>query len=268
MLQQTQAGRVKEKLPLFLDRFPTISSLAAATAADVVVAWQGLGYNNRAVRLRDLARRVREFHGGSIPSDPLSLEELPGIGRYTASAIACFAFGRQVPVVDVNIRRVLSRIFFPLSHPGDVKDDRTIWRLSGEILPRGASRWNQALMDLGSLVCTAGAPDCPACPVRALCVSRPALRGASGRMDRRVQKTEPLYRGVPRRLWRGRIVEILRSRNGRGPLALRSLPEELGMSATGADIAFCRGVLRRLERDGIVQLSGSPSGRKVELCRD
>ena len=267
MLQQTQAGRVKEKFPLFMDRFPTLSSLAAATAADVVVAWQGLGYNNRAVRLRDLARRVRERHGGVIPHGSSKLEELPGIGRYSAGAVACFAFHENVPVVDVNVRRVLSRIFFSLVRPGDVKDDRTVWRLAGEVLPRDARNWNQALMDLGSLVCTASAPDCAGCPVGALCASGPKLRDGQGRRGRPSGRREPLHRGIPRRLWRGKIVEILRHRNGRGPIGLRDLPGELRMGATDADIAFCRGVLRRLERDGIVQISGAASRMKVELCR-
>ncbi len=267
MLQQTQAGRVKEKFPLFMDRFPTLSSLAAATAADVVVAWQGLGYNNRAVRLRDLARRVCERHGGVIPHGPSKLEELPGIGRYSAAAVACFAFHENVPVVDVNVRRVLSRIFFSLPRLGDVKDDRTVWRLAGEVLPRDARNWNQALMDLGSLVCTASAPGCAGCPVGALCSSGPKLRDVRGRRGRPSGRKEPLHRGIPRRLWRGKIVEILRHRNGRGPIGLRDLPGELRMGATDADIAFCRGVLRRLERDGIIQISGRASGMKVELCR-
>jgi len=271
MLQQTQVSRVREKYPLFLRAFPTLGSLAAAPLSEVIVAWQGLGYNNRAVRLRNLARRVRERHGGVIPPEASALEKLPGLGRYSAGAVACFAFGGRVPVVDVNIRRVLSRIFFPLRAAGDVKDLRMIWRLAGEVLPGDARSWNQALMDLGSLICTAARPDCAGCPVSDLCSSYPEMR-RSGRLRRpppleRAKKIEPAYREIPRRLWRGRIVEILRNVNGRGPIGLRQLGDELGSDADGADLRFFRGLLRQLERDELVEISGRPSDPRVQLCR-
>src|SRR5262249_21291479 len=106
MLQQTQAARVVEKLPAFLEQFPSLQSLAVAGKSDVIRAWRGLGYNNRAIRLRDLARTVAESHAGKLPEDPADLDQLPGIGRYTANAVACFAFRRRVPVVEVNVLRV------------------------------------------------------------------------------------------------------------------------------------------------------------------
>lgn len=267
MLQQTQVGRVSEKYPVFLRRFPSLGSLAAAPAADVIVAWQGLGYNRRAVRLRDLARAVRERHGGALPSDTARLEELPGLGRYTAGAVACFAFGRRVPVVDVNIRRVLSRIFFRLERAHELKDARTIWQLSGDILPRDAVRWNQSLMDLGSLICTAAAPECGTCPVGALCASCGKFH-QPGERHRRAKKKEPSYRGIPRRLWRGRIVEILRKANLRGPIGLTRLAGRLRPGATQSDVKFFRDIIRRLERDGIVGISRADTSEpRVGLCR-
>src|SRR5712692_353764 len=122
MLQQTQAARVEQKLPVFLMKFPTLRALANSTKGDVVRAWSGMGYNNRAVRLRDLAKAVDELHHGALPADPGPLDQLPGIGRYTAHAIACFAFRRNVPVVDVNIHRLFSRLFWRMKDPSGRKN--------------------------------------------------------------------------------------------------------------------------------------------------
>ncbi|MCB2223724.1 MAG: A/G-specific adenine glycosylase [Actinobacteria bacterium] len=159
MLQQTQAPRVVEPYRRFLDRYPTAADLAAAPAADVLAAWQGLGYNRRALRLREAARRI-EAGGWPAPGD---LASLPGVGPYTAAAVACFAFGRQVAAPDTNARRVLSRwLGRPLD--GAALRDAAAGELAGD-----AADWNQAVMDLGALVCRPRDPSCGRCPVAAWC---------------------------------------------------------------------------------------------------
>ncbi|MGH2569330.1 MAG: A/G-specific adenine glycosylase, partial [Bacteroidota bacterium] len=127
MLQQTQVGRVLEKYPSFLRRFPDIQSLARAKKSSVIKAWRGMGYNNRAVRLQQLARIVRHSQGGKLPRTVEELQNLPGIGRYTAHALACFAFRRPLQVVDTNVRRILSRLF-----PSETKR-RDVWDVAAAI---------------------------------------------------------------------------------------------------------------------------------------
>jgi A/G-specific adenine glycosylase len=210
MLQQTQTSRVAEKLPLFLEKFPTTESLARASRGELLRAWQGMGYNRRALRLQEAAREVIERHGGEFPRTVAELAALPGVGRYTASAVACFAFGADVPVVDVNVIRVLSRLFYKCHTAGETMPARTIDRVAEAIVPAGdAYRWHQALMDLGATICTARRPACERCPLAADCLSaHPSeieLFGA-----RHAAKSEPEIRGEPRRIWRGRIVELLR----------------------------------------------------------
>ncbi len=155
MLQQTQVPRVQPRWQAWLARWPTVEALAAATPAEVISAWSGLGYNRRAVSLHRCARRVVEL--GGFPSDPKELERLPGIGPYTAAAVACFAFGAQLAAPDTNARRVLGRAFGnPDLGPPDGR----------------AYEWNQALFDLGSQICIARRPRCAACPLERGCPSR------------------------------------------------------------------------------------------------
>jgi A/G-specific adenine glycosylase len=155
MLQQTQVARVLERYGPWLERWPTPAALAAAPAADVLRAWSGLGYNRRALNLQNAARRVVEL--GEFPSEIEELERLPGIGPYTARAIACFAFGIEVTALDTNVRRVLERS----TGGSDVAPP-----------PGRAWEWNQALFDLGAQVCLARIPRCDSCPLAALCPSR------------------------------------------------------------------------------------------------
>ena len=170
MLQQTQVDRVLPKYRAFLKQFPTIAALAEAPTGDVIRAWAPLGYNMRAVRLQGIARQVMTDYGGSVPASIDELLKLKGVGRYTAGAIACFAYRQQVATVDTNIRRVLTRVFVGIEHPEEpVREERT-WQLAEAVLPQGdAYRWNQALMDLGATICTAAAPACEGCPVQVVC---------------------------------------------------------------------------------------------------
>ncbi|PYP14255.1 MAG: hypothetical protein DMD54_14580 [Gemmatimonadetes bacterium] len=164
MLQQTQVSRVLEYFPRFMARFPTIEKLAGARAKAVMEEWDGLGYYARARNLHKLARVVSKTHAGRISDKPDELQQLPGVGRYTAGAVACFAYEKPVPTVDTNVRRVLGRVF-------GAKD---VWKLAERLVPRNgqrAWRFNQALMELGALVCTARKPKCPECPVRNDCLA-------------------------------------------------------------------------------------------------
>src|SRR5437762_13682485 len=159
MLQQTQVDRVLPKYQQFLATFPTLAALAAAPTADVISAWVPLGYNMRAVRLQSIARQVMNEFDGSIPDTIEELLTLKGIGRYTAGAIACFAFKKQVAMVDTNVHRVLHRIFLSLdlSEPRLTNDQRLTF--AEQVLPDGkAYDWNQALMDLGATTCTSANP--------------------------------------------------------------------------------------------------------------
>ena len=169
MLQQTQVTTVIPFYERWLRRFPDFASLAAASERDVLHAWQGLGYYARARNLRAAAIAVVEKHGGTFPRDVESIQELPGIGRYTASAVATFAFNQRVPIVEANIARVLSRLL-DLQTPIDTSAGRDqLWAAAAELLPgRNAGRYNSALMELGALVCGAR-PRCESCPVKNFC---------------------------------------------------------------------------------------------------
>jgi A/G-specific adenine glycosylase len=171
MLQQTQVTRVETYYHRFLERYPSVESLAAATPAMVRESWEGLGYYRRAVNLHQLAREVTAELGGTIPRDPAALLRLPGVGRYTAGAVASFAYECATPAVDTNVARVLRRAFHSRSRPPTT---RILWVTASRILPRdGKTAWafNQAIMELGALVCTARIAKCGECPVRPACAT-------------------------------------------------------------------------------------------------
>jgi A/G-specific adenine glycosylase len=194
MLQQTTVATVGAYFDRFVARFPSVAALAAASLDDVLHAWQGLGYYARARNLHACARAVMTLHGGAFPDDVEGLRALPGIGAYTAPAIAAIAFDRKAAAVDGNVERVVARLFAveaPL--PGAKPELR---RLAETLVPdRRAGDFAQALMDLGATVCTPRAPKCILCPVQAFCRGR-AL-GLAGSLPRRRQRTaRPTRRGV------------------------------------------------------------------------
>lgn len=171
MLQQTQVSRVTQYYDRFLGRYPTIRDLARAPQRTVREAWDGLGYYRRAVNLRRLAQAVVKSPGGSLPRDVAALERLPGVGPYTAAAVASFAYERRVLPIDTNVARVLGRVFGRPVTAGSRARAR-LRQLAEQILPRrGRVAWefNQAMMDLGATVCRARRPNCPQCPVRLSC---------------------------------------------------------------------------------------------------
>lgn len=177
MLQQTQVSRVVTRYGEFLEQFPTLIDVARAKPTRVMEAWEGLGYYARARNLHELAKRVTD-HGRApdqpLPADPEALRALPGIGAYTAGAVASFAYERRAALVDTNVARVIKRVFAPSSNVKTTAGQRTVWAIAEAILPRtGRATWvhNQALMELGALVCTARVAHCGRCPVRALCAT-------------------------------------------------------------------------------------------------
>ena len=213
MAQQTQASRAASYWERFMEMFPTVESLAAATPATVLREWQGLGYDRRALALWRTARIVVDGHGGRIPSSVVELEALPGIGPYTARAVAALAFGTPVGAVDVNVRRVLGRIVagdaVALSARAlqDVADDA--------VPPDRPGDWTHALMDVGAILCRPRAPRCDACPARPWCrlvspgAATPATRAAAAV---RPPKRPPAIPFAATNRWlRGRILDRLRA---------------------------------------------------------
>lgn len=185
MLQQTQVSRVEAYYARFLDRFPTVHALADAEPAHVREVWQGLGYYRRAANLQRLAQAVVAEHAGELPADVSQLVALPGVGRYTAGAVASFAYEQSVPAVDTNVARVIRRAFRP-DRPAS-PHDRILWDAGAALVPEApgdAWAFNQAIMELGAVVCTARIADCGRCPVRHACLlgqltREPELRGAA-----------------------------------------------------------------------------------------
>lgn len=172
MLQQTQVAAVIPYYARFLERFPDVASLAAAPAEDVMAHWSGLGYYSRARNLHLCAKRVMAEHDGRFPDDPALLEQLPGIGRSTAAAIAAFSYGARAAIMDGNVKRVFARVFGIDAFPGERKIGELMWRRATALLPeQGIEAYTQGLMDLGATVCTRSRPQCARCPLASRCVA-------------------------------------------------------------------------------------------------
>ena len=182
MLQQTQVERVIPKYRQFLRRFPSLRALAAAPVEEVRHLWYPLGYNARPLRLHAIARESVARYGGRLPDDADRLRALPGVGRYTAGAVLSFAYGRDVAVLDTNVRRVLARVFLGPRRTARLRGDRGLWALAERLVPAGRGYdFNQALMDFGATWCTSRRPRCPACPMRAFCATYAAPAAGAAR---------------------------------------------------------------------------------------
>ncbi len=293
MLQQTQVDRVLPKYNAFLQRFPSFTALAATSAGEVIKAWAGLGYNRRAVALWEIAGEVVETYSGHLPGTVEELMSLRGIGRYTAGAVACFAFGSPVATVDTNIRRVLARVFIGTEAgdgPGARLGARETMSLATWALPSDtAYDWQQALMDLGATVCLSRRPLCEVCPLASCCTAYmeasklalfPSGEALEARRKRRIAEARQGYRATgdalgerggmakkaknpppfseSSRYFRGKIVAILREL---GPGEWISLPE-LGVRVR-PDFAgdptlpiWLSALLQGLARDGLVRVEG------------
>jgi A/G-specific adenine glycosylase len=216
MLQQTPVARVDPVWRAWLERWPTPADLAEATPADVIRAWGKLGYPRRALRLREAALAVVERHGGVVPADVASLERLPGVGTYTARAVACFGYGSPQPVVDTNVRRVVARLVHGRAEAGNARaTDLIDIAALAPTVPERAVRFSVAAMELGALVCVARTPRCGDCPVRTRCAWRLAGYPPHDGPPRRVQK----FTGTDRQV-RGRLLDVLRAAHEPVPAAL------------------------------------------------
>jgi len=192
MLQQTQVATVIGYFNRFLEKFPTLEKLADAKEQEVLRMWQGLGYYSRARNLLECAREIVSRHGGKVPCELRELMELPGIGRYTAGAIASIAYGRKAPILDGNVARVLSRIECIRDDIKDKKTQDRLWKTAEAVLPgKRVGEFNSALMELGARVCTPRNPACRVCPVRRHCVA--SARAMQDRIPKvRKRKESPL----------------------------------------------------------------------------
>ncbi len=264
MLQQTQVHRVLPKYQQFLAAFPTLADLATASTAEVISAWVPLGYNMRAVRLQSIARQVISEYEGRIPDTVEELLKLKGVGRYTAGAIACFAYKKQVATVDTNINRVLHRIFLGLEYPEPKLNDDQILLLAEQVLPGGkAYDWNQALMDLGATICTSSNPQCSHCPLHEVCKAYTEMlqyslfpTGTVLRQLRKVAEKKEAYQVQPftstNRYFRGRIVDHLRALPAGQRIPLTILGPKIKQGFCEDDLTWLQRLVDRLAKDGLV----------------
>ena len=250
MLQQTQAARVAQAFEAFVRRFPTVGALAAAPRGDVLRAWGTLGYNRRAVALHEAARRMVRDHGGRVPREIDALRRLPGVGPYTATAVAAIAHGIPVPAVDVNVARVVSRFRLGIeghdADGGDVEDRARAW-LGG----MDPGTWNQALMDLGRDVCRP-VPRCEACPLAQECRFH-----RSGRPPSRAPRRDDRFEGSFRQV-RGAVLRVLRDRDS---ATLRTLTRRSGYPPDRVMAAVAALASEGLVAAGPRALAGRPAGR-------
>jgi len=251
MLQQTRAARVARAFPPFVERFPSVHALAAAPRSEVVAAWAGLGYNRRAVALSEAARTIVREHHGVVPADLEVLARLPGIGPYTAAAVAAIAWAAAVPAIDTNVRRVVARAVLGMdgagATPPAIREAASAWMVGAE-----PGAWNQAVMDLGREICRP-APGCDRCPLEGSCAFRIARRSPA----HRGRRPQPSFEGSFRQL-RGAVVRFLRDNS------LATVAQLCRASAQPADrvaAAVSALVIDGVVRAGPAALAGRPRGR-------
>lgn len=277
MLQQTQVERVIPKYAAFLAAFPHLEGLAAATAGEVIRHWAGLGYNRRAVNLQRTARALVEQYGGQFPREVALLRQLPGLGPYTAGAVACFAFEQDVVFVDTNMRRVLRRSHIGPDEATTLPPDRELLVLSAALLPSGQGwAWNQALIELGALRCRAKRPVCHQCPLQRTCRAYAAWRNtdeallqnmAQGQAHpvaplRRAAEGRATYRSSEpfvgsNRWYRGRFIDLLRAEPAQQSVALSTLGPRLREDFRPSDMPWLEQLAAGLARDGLILLEAS-----------
>lgn len=263
MAQQTQADRAGEAWSRFMAAYPTAPALAAATPADVLRAWQGLGYNRRALNLWRAARRIVEVHGGQVPADLEALRELPGVGPYTARAVMAIAFGVPLGAVDTNVRRVLGRI---VAGATGIQGATELQRLADAVIPPDRpAAWTHAVMDLGATICRPRQPHCASCPASAWClyaasevararrprshqVSGPPADASQASAANQAIREAPAPFATTTRWLRGRIIDRLRSSGDAGWTVMDG---PIGSHDHAAVVA----ALGALARDGLVELA-------------
>ena len=274
MAQQTQAARAGEAWIRFMARFPTAAALAAATPADVLRAWHGLGYNRRALNLWRAARQIVESHGGEVPVELAALQALPGVGPYTARAVAALAFGQPVGAVDTNVRRVLGRIV--AGHGAPALGAAVLQEIADAAVPHDRpGAWTHALMDIGATVCRPRRPDCAACPAWVWCryarerltdarwsppEPRPSAAGSGIDGNGSAEREAPAPFATTSRWLRGTIVDHLRLVDGDGWTRIEG--------PIGAhDDAAVTVALEALAREGLVEIDRSGTSGDGQRAR-
>lgn len=267
MLQQTQVDRVVPYYEAFLARFPDEQSLASAPTADVITLWKGLGYNRRAVNLQRAVQAVVDDLGGIWPQTVEGLRALPGIGPYTAGAVACFAFEQDVPFIDTNMRRVLHRLFIGPDFPEPMATDREIVALADEAVPSGSGwMWNQALIEFGALQCNARKPACVICPLQRQCAAFPDIQSIIMDLPRGSgRKKESPFEGS-KRWYRGRIVDALRAAHDGdvGGIPLPELGAIVREDFSPDHLPWLRSIVGDLARDGLAAIAEEPAAYDAE----
>ena len=243
MLQQTQASRVVEKYKTFLKRFPNPTTCANSTPGKVIELWSGLGYNRRAINLHRTAKTIAEKHKGTVPDELSLLLDLPGIGDYTARAILAFSFEKDVAVVDVNVKRVLSRL------EGRTLSMKEAQSIADQNLPTGEGwRWNQAMIEIGATICTARKTKCDKCPLKETCTWTKNQAATDPAISVKSKKLET-FEGSDRQ-GRGKLINALRNE----PIMGKDVPQIFGWPN---DHKRCKRVLEKLEKDGLIVIADS-----------
>ncbi len=255
MLQQTQVDRVITYYERFLAAFPTAAALADAPVSVAITLWAGLGYNRRAVNLQRTVQAVMERYGGVFPSDPAELLQLPGIGPYTAGAIACFAFEQPVAFLDTNMKRVVHRLVAGPDLPKPVLSDRQLVLYAEQLLPPDdAWRWNQALIEFGALQCTARKPACVICPLQARCAAFPEIQTVIATLPPGSRKKNEAPFTGSNRFYRGRVIDALRGLEG-GQIGLSTLGPLVRPDYAPEHDEWLLQLARGLERDGLARVA-------------
>ena len=256
MLQQTQVSTVVAYFARFVARLPTIQALAQAHEQEVLRLWQGLGYYSRARHLHAAAKAIVARHGGIVPADVKSLLELPGVGRYTAGAIASLAYETRAPILDGNVQRVLCRVYGIEADPRDRTVNAKLWELADAILPkRRIGDFNSSLMELGATVCTPKSPACPTCPVRLHCIAQ--QKGLQDRIPpaRKAKPSPQLHRWVFCIAHKGKWLIEQRPAKGRwaGLWQFVTIPAGNAASPKATDLAHLGLKVNRLIRLGTIR---------------
>jgi len=245
MGQQTQASRIELYLPKFLKSFPDAESLAGAKKSDIIREWQGLGYNRRVLNLQKAATAIA---GNGFPTSEKNLLALPGVGKYTARAVLIFAFNRSLATVDVNVERVLSRLYRPMDNYESFVRKQDIYPLAETLVPKNRSRqWHEAVMDFGATICTKRNPKCQECPLSELCKNHNKFESP---IPSPLRSAEKRYFGKPKRIWRGKVLKLIAGK----PSSRNDLISALQNSfPSGRFKIFIHEVLRELISEGFCE---------------
>ena len=266
MLQQTQVDRVLPKFESFIRKWPTVHDLSKAKLSEVLIEWKGLGYNRRAKFLHEMAHAVVHTHKGNFPKTEEELRKLSGVGEYTARAVLTFAYGKDIGVVDTNIRRIFSSVMFG-KEAGQVDiSTKEFFAVIDQSVPRGkGDPWNQALMDFGALVCTAKAPKCDVCPLQTVCIAnlseqKHGFRNYADSLATKNKKINIKKSGAKKipfkqadRYFRGKVIDILRD----GPHHMEKLHQQVKHNYKLHDKKRWGNIIESLMIDGLITIRGS-----------